>query len=85
MGNYVCGMILEQNYAIELFIKGSKTDQRHQGCRRMQHSSGDDVFCPVKVMQEWFRLRLKLTDQRFRQAHHYFQFRKEELGVSGLC
>ena len=42
--------------AIELFIKGSKTDQRHQGCRRMQHSSGDDVFCPVKVMQEWFRL-----------------------------
>ena len=42
--------------AIELFIKGSKTDQRHQGCRRMQHTSGEDVFCPVKVMQEWFRL-----------------------------
>jgi hypothetical protein len=42
--------------AIELFIKGSKTDQRQQGCRRMQHLSGDDVFCPVKIMQEWFRL-----------------------------
>ena len=42
--------------AVELFIKGSKTDQRHQGCRRMQHRSGDDTLCPVKCIQEWFGL-----------------------------
>ena len=42
--------------AVELFIKGSKTDQRHQGCRRMQHRSGDDILCPVKCIQEWFGL-----------------------------
>ena len=42
--------------AVELFIKGSKADQRHLGCPRIQHSSGDDVLCPVKVMQEWFSL-----------------------------
>lgn len=42
--------------AVELFIKGSKTDQSQQGCRRMQHRSGDDVLCPVKCIQEWFGL-----------------------------
>ena len=42
--------------AVELFIKGSKTDQRHQGCRRMQHRSGDDILCPVTCIQEWFGL-----------------------------
>jgi len=42
--------------AVELFIKGSKTDQSQQGCRRMQHRSGDGILCPVKCIQEWFGL-----------------------------
>ena len=42
--------------AVELLIKGSKTDQSQQGCRRMQHRSGDDILCPVKCIQEWFGL-----------------------------
>ena len=42
--------------AVELFIKGSKTDQKQQGCRRMQQRSGDDILCPVKCIQEWFGL-----------------------------
>ena len=33
--------------AVELFIRGSKTDQRKQGCRRMQQATGDPVLCPV--------------------------------------
>ena len=40
--------------AVELHIRGSKTDQRRQGCRRMQHASGDEGLCPVKCMVEWF-------------------------------
>jgi len=42
--------------AIELRIRGSKTDQRKQGCRRTQQVSGDSVLCPVKCMVEWFGL-----------------------------
>ena len=32
------------------------TDQKQQGCRRMQQRSGDDILCPVKCIQEWFGL-----------------------------
>jgi len=42
--------------AVELHIRGSKTDQRKQGCRRMQQASGDPILCPVRCMVEWFRL-----------------------------
>ena len=42
--------------AIELHIRGSKTDQRKQGCRRMQQASGDPILCPVRCMVEWFSL-----------------------------
>ena len=42
--------------AVELFIPGSKTDQRQQGCKRLHHASGDSVLCPVKLLAEWFRL-----------------------------
>ena len=42
--------------AVELFIRGSKTDQRKQGCRRMQHATGDPVLCPVLCLVEWFAL-----------------------------
>ena len=42
--------------AVELYIRGSKTDQRKQGCRRMQEASGDPIMCPVKCMVEWFSL-----------------------------
>ena len=42
--------------AVELYIRGSKTDQRKQGCRRMQEASGDAIMCPVKCMVEWFTL-----------------------------
>ena len=41
---------------MDLFIKGSKTDQRQQGCKRMQQASGDEILCPVKCLQEWFGL-----------------------------
>ena len=40
--------------AVELYIRGSKTDQKKQGCRRMQEASGDPILCPVKCMVEWF-------------------------------
>ena len=42
--------------AVELYIRGSKTDQRKQGCRRMQEATGDPIMCPVKCMVEWFSL-----------------------------
>ena len=42
--------------AVELHIRGSKTDQRKQGCRRMQQASGDPILCPVRCMVEWFAL-----------------------------
>ena len=42
--------------AVELFIRGSKTDQKKQGCRRIQQASGDPTLCPVKCMVEWFAL-----------------------------
>ena len=42
--------------AVELYIRGSKTDQRKQGFRRMQEASGDPIMCPVKCMVEWFTL-----------------------------
>ena len=42
--------------AVELYIRGSKTDQRKQGCRRMQEATGDPIMCPVKCMVEWFTL-----------------------------
>jgi hypothetical protein len=42
--------------AVELHIRGSKTDQRKQGCRRMQQKSGDPILCPVRCMVEWFAL-----------------------------
>ena len=42
--------------AVELFIRGSKTDQRKQGCRRMQQATGDPVLCPVLCLVEWFAL-----------------------------
>jgi len=42
--------------AVELHIRGSKTDQRKQGCRRMQQASGDLILCPVRCMVEWFGL-----------------------------
>jgi len=42
--------------AVELHIRGSKTDQRKQGCRRMQQASGDSILCPVRCMVEWFAL-----------------------------
>ena len=42
--------------AVELHIRGSKTDQTKQGCRRMQQMSGDSVLCPVKCLVEWFGL-----------------------------
>ena len=38
--------------AVELFIRGSKTDQKKQGCRRIQQASGDPILCPVKCMVE---------------------------------
>ena len=40
--------------AVELFIPGSKTDQRKQGCTRMQYATGEEKFCPVKVLSAWF-------------------------------
>ena len=42
--------------AVELHLRGSKTDQSRQGCRRMQQASGDPTLCPVKCMVEWFGL-----------------------------
>ena len=42
--------------AVELHIRGSKTDQRKQGCRRMQQASGNPILCPVRCMVEWFAL-----------------------------
>jgi hypothetical protein len=42
--------------AVELYIRGSKTDQSKRGCRRMQEASGDPILCPVKCMVEWFAL-----------------------------
>ena len=42
--------------SVELYIRGSKTDQRKQGCRRVQQASGDAILCPVACMVEWFSL-----------------------------
>ena len=42
--------------AVEVFIRGSKTDQRKQGCRRVQYLSEDATLCPIKCMVEWFAL-----------------------------
>jgi len=42
--------------AVELHIRGSKTDQKQQSCHRVQEASGDPVLCPVKCMVEWFTL-----------------------------
>ena len=42
--------------AVEVSIRGSKTDQRKQGCRRMQYLSGDATLCPIKCIVEWFAL-----------------------------
>jgi hypothetical protein len=42
--------------AVELYIKGSKTDQSGHGCRRMQHTTGEEGFCPVRCIQDWLEL-----------------------------
>ena len=42
--------------AVELYIRGSKTDQKKQGSRGMQEAAGDPILCPVKCMVEWFAL-----------------------------
>jgi len=42
--------------AVELHIRGSKTDQQKRGCRRMQQATGDETLCPVRCMVEWFAL-----------------------------
>ena len=40
---------------VELFIRGSKTDQEMQGCVRSHFRSGSEL-CPVDALVMWFRL-----------------------------
>ena len=40
---------------VELFIRGSKTDQEMQGCVRCHFKSGSEL-CPVDALVQWFSL-----------------------------
>ena len=40
---------------VELYIRGSKTDQEMQGCVRSHFRSGSDL-CPVEALVTWFKL-----------------------------
>ena len=40
---------------VELYIRGSKTDQEMQGCVRSHFKSGEAI-CPVVALVTWFRL-----------------------------
>ena len=72
--------------AVEVFIRGSKTDQRKQGCRRVQYLSEDATLCPIKCMVEWFVIsspqQKGLTSQRRRRCS---RSRKVKKVLNGRC
>ena len=45
----------EEPDEVELFLRGSKTDQEMQGCTRSHFRSGSEL-CPVDALVTWFRL-----------------------------